>query len=107
MPRGRGGHNGSLGVIRPQDHDTDDTHAPIAAGEALNSDHAVAIEETESKAISTGCRRDYRNRNKRYIEWLKVEYPQTCEGGTHKLTPENIAKPNTYYFNKTPRPHVS
>ena len=72
MPRGRDDHNGgSGGTLRPQDRDTDDTPAPIAGSEAVNAAHATAIEETKSKSMLDVTRRDYRNRIKRLIVWLK------------------------------------
>ena len=90
---------GGGGRIRPSDCLTDDTTAPIAAGEALQPENAAALLETESKGMKDPCRRDYRNRNSRFIKWLENSaYPQYYQDGTIELSEEDISAPNKYYF---------
>ena len=86
-------------------HPTNDSAEPIAASEALHPDDAKAIEETESKSMNDRCRRDYRNCLKRYMVWLEVlpdgRYSAYYETGIRKLTDEEMAIPNRYYFGHT------
>ena len=86
-------------------HPTNDSAEPIAASEALHPDDAKAIEETESKSMNDRCRRDYRNCLKRYMVWLEVlpdgRYSAYYETGIRKLTDEEMAIPNWYYFGHT------
>ena len=67
MSRRRDGRAG--GRIRPDQRDTDDT-TPTVVGPGLRPDHQAAIFSTEEKAVTDVCRRDYRNRIQRMIDWL-------------------------------------
>ena len=71
------------GRIRPSDRATDDITAPIAAGVSINTIHVAAIQITESKGMKDNCRRNYRNHNTRYINWLCTKYPPFYKEGTH------------------------
>ena len=86
------------GRIRPSDRATDDTTAPIAAGVSINTIHVAAIQITESKGMKDNCRRNYQNRNTRYINWLCTEYPPFYEEGTRQLSDEEIAASTNYFF---------
>ena len=89
MRRGGGrtrGAGGGGGRVRAVDRSTDDTTAPIAAGATLRASDAAAIESTESKGMKDTCRKDYRNRNNRYINYLSREYPQVYQEGTIRVS---------------------
>ena len=99
MARGRGRRGGG-GRIRPVDRNTDDYDSSIASGERLRDTDAAAIEVTESKSMTDKCRKDYRQRNKRF--WcLSREYPQVCHDGTRILDADETAVPNKYHFGHT------
>lgn len=96
---GRGGRRrGGGGRIRPSDRDTDDTTSPIAAGVALNANDVAAIEATQSMSMKNPCRRNYRNRIKRFINYTNASYPGYYEAGTRPVSEEEIATENKYYF---------
>ena len=98
MARGGGGGNRICLDQRP----INDSAEPIAASEALHPEDAKEIEETESKSMNNCCRRDYQNRLKRYMVWLEAlpdgRYSEYYQTGIRKLTDEEMAIPNRYYF---------
>ena len=95
MARGGGG-----GRIRPHERATDDTTAIIGGNLALSDQHQAAIQSTESKSMKDGCRRDYRNREKRFITWLeRSEYTEVARDGIRLFTPAEKADPSMYTFN--------
>lgn len=98
--RGRRGGGGGGGRIPPHQRDTDDTAAPIAADVAINDADAAAIAETESQAMGNKCRKDYRNRIKRFINWLSEHenYSEYYAAGTRAVSDEEASMQNKYYF---------
>ena len=104
MARGgsSGRRSGGGGRIRPGDRDTDDVTQPIAASEELHADDAAAIRETESKSMKNSCRRDYRNRNERFMQWLSTsKYKQYYRDGIRPVAEDETLDESKYYFGKT------
>lgn len=95
------GTGGGGGRIHPHQRATDNDTAPIAADVALNEADEAAIEETEGQGMKNRCRKDYRNRNKRFMTWLEENYTEYYNAGTRQLSAEERAAPNLYHFNHT------
>ena len=66
------------GLRRPIDRPTED--APIVGADTpLDEVHIAEVNKTEKLSKSDGVRRDYRNRIKRYINWLRDNYSDYAE----------------------------
>lgn len=85
------------GRIRPDQRNTDDT-TPTIEGPGLRPEHEAAIFSTEDKSMSDGCRRNYRNRIRRMIEWMKDSYPDVFEQSVRVVTNEERDNAASYYW---------
>ena len=93
----RGGHGG--GRICPSDRNTDNATAIIGGNVALSEEHQTAVVSTEAKSMKDSCRRDYRNRNTRFIKWLEASrYTEVAQEGIRPFTTEEKSNPLKYCF---------
>lgn len=100
MARSAGGRGGG-GRIRPGDRATDN-EAPLIGGDVdLSEEHQANIASTESKEMKDSCRIDYRNREKRIIEWWRNStYSAVAQQGVRPFTEAEKSNPAMYTFNK-------
>ena len=87
MARGGGGR------ILPSQRaaDADDTTPILGEGIAIQTEHHVSIVTTENKSLDDKTRKNYRNRIKEKIEWIKQNYPEYIPVGVKDLSDEELA----------------
>ena len=100
-PTGRRPNGQHGGRIRVHQRRTDDATPLIGGVIALQVHHTTVITTTWDKYMTDKCRKDYRNRIKRFIEWFKVSYPSYYDEGTRDLSPEELADPSNVYHTNT------
>ena len=91
-----GGAAPQSGRIRPDQRSTDDT-TPTVEGPGLQPGHQAAIFSTEDKSMNDNCRRDYRNRIRRVIDFLHTEYPEVADVSVRVVRDEERDDPTKYY----------
>ena len=85
MARGGGGR------ILPSQRVADDTTPILGEGIAIQTEHHVSIVTTENKSLDDKTRKNYRNRIKEIIEWIKQKYPEYIPVGVKDLSDEELA----------------
>ena len=69
------------GRIRPQQRETNDSIPKLGADLPPPEGLLLKVNETKKHSMKDTCRRDYRNRIKKIIDFWKVEDPQYYEIG--------------------------
>ena len=94
MPRARG-------RTRAHERETDHTQGLLGSSIEVSAEHTQAVVETESKELSDGLKKNYRNRLNHIMEFLRVEYPEYFAVGVRELAPESLGDPNSFHHNNS------
>ena len=92
MPRARG-------RTRAHERETDDTEGLLGSSIEVSAEHTQAVAETESKELSGGLKKNYRNRLNHIMEFLREKYPEYFAAGVRELAPGG--DPNSFHHNNS------
>ena len=91
------------GRIRPHQRDADQSGLILGSDLDLPADLKAKCNETLKLQMGTNCRRDYRQRLKRIINFWKEESPLYYEVGVTPVGPEDLVDETKYFFAGTGR----
>ena len=94
MPRTDGRTHGR---ILPHQRETNDTAETLGADLEIEN-YEADLHQTKDLQISTGTRRDYRNRLRRIIKYWEKEYPEYAAVGVRTVSEEDQKNASLYYF---------
>ena len=89
------------GRIRPHQRDADQSGTILGSDLDLPADLKAKCNETLKLQMGTNCRRDYRHRLKRIINFWKEESPVYYEVGVNPVGSEDLADETKYFFSGT------
>ena len=88
------------GRIRPQQRETNDLIPKLLGADLLPLPEGLLLKvnETKKHSMKDTCRRDYRNRIKKIIDFWKVEDPQYYEIGVRNVPTDEYEDESNYFF---------